>query len=409
MKKNTLFLIVIIAVILGCGGSHRDYMTLHHDALVADMHSDTALRMMQGFDFSRRDSIGHMDIPRLEEGGVDLQVFACFLDTKTPPAECRPLVDRILDSLTAQIDRNPDKIQICRTAGEAESIIADGKIAAFLGIENGVSINDSLENLQHYYDRGVRYMTLTHTASNDWCISSADTTPAFDGLTEFGEAVVRTMNRLGMIVDVSHASPAAVARVLAISSDPVIASHSCVHAICPHDRNLTDEQIKAIAANGGVIGINFYGGYLSPGNRWTEIWDSSWAIHEAAIDSIDELYAEDRDKRYEAIKPIFDGIRAKLDSLDISVATVADHIDHIVKLVGPDYVGLGSDFDGVFGLPEGLKDCSMVPNITKELMARGYSDADIEKILGGNFMRVFHRVCDRSLADDEPVTASASL
>lgn len=409
MKKYIFSFIGTIAVILGCGGSQRDYMTLHRDALVADLHSDTALRMMRGFDFSKRDSVGHMDIPRLEEGGVDLQVFACFLDTETPAAECRPLVDRILDSLTAQIDRNPDKIRICRTAGEAEQIIASGKIAAFLGIENGVAINDSLENLQHYYDRGVRYMTLTHTASNDWCISSADTMPAFDGLTDFGEEVVRTMNRLGMIVDVSHASPAAVARVLAVSSDPVIASHSCVHAICPHNRNLTDEQIKAIAANGGVIGINFYGGYLSPGNRWTEIWDSTWAEHKAEIDSINTLYAEDRAKRGEAIQPIFDGIRAKLDTLDISVATVVDHIDHVVKLVGPDYVGLGSDFDGVFGLPRGLKDCSMVPNITKELVARGYSDEDIKKILGGNFMRVFHRVCDKSSAGEQQASASATL
>ncbi len=409
MKNYTILLIVTIALIVGCSGSQRDYMTLHRHALVADLHSDTALRMMRGFDFSQRDSVGHMDLPRLEEGGVDLQVFACFLDTETPAAECRPLVDRILDSLTAQIERNPDKIQICRTAGEAEDIIASGKIAAFLGIENGVAINDSLENLQHYYDRGVRYMTLTHTASNDWCISSADTMPAFDGLTDFGEEVVRTMNRLGMIVDVSHASPATVAKVLAVSSDPVIASHSCVHAICPHDRNLTDEQIKAIAANGGVIGINFYGGYLSPGNRWTEIWDSAWAAHKAEIDSIDALYAEDRTKRHEAIQPIFDGIRAKLDTLDISVATVVDHIDHVVKLVGPDYVGLGSDFDGVFGLPRGLKDCSMVPNITKELVARGYSDEDIEKILGGNFMRVFHRVCDKSATGEQQASASTTL
>ncbi len=409
MKKYTFLLIVTIAVVLGCGESQRDYMALHRDALVADLHSDTALRMMQGFDFSRRDSVGHMDIPRLEEGGVDLQVFACFLSTETPPAECRPLVDLILDSLTAQIERNPDKIRICHTAGEAEDIIEQGKIAAFLGIENGVAINDSLENLQHFYDRGVRYMTLTHTASNDWCISSADTTPAFDGLTAFGEEVVRTMNKLGMIVDVSHASPAAVAKVLAVSSDPVIASHSCVHAICPHDRNLTDEQIKAIAANGGVIGINFYSGYLSPGNRWTEIWDSAWTAHQSEIDSIDALYAEDRTKRHEAIQPIFDGIRAKLDTLDVSVATLVDHIDHVVKLVGPDYVGLGSDFDGVFGLPRGLKDCSMVPNITKELVARNYTDEDITKILGGNFMRVFHRVCDKSATDEQQASATADL
>jgi membrane dipeptidase len=409
MKKPTLIFIATIAVILGCGGSQRDYMVLHRDALVADLHSDTALRMLEGFDFSKRDTVGHMDIPRLEEGGVDLQVFACFLSTNTPPAECHPLVDKILDSLTAQIERNSDKIEICRTAGEAEDIIAQSKIAAFLGIENGVAINDSLENLQHFYDRGVRYMTLTHTASSDWCISSADTAPAFDGLTAFGEEVVRTMNRLGMIVDVSHASPSAVAKVLQVTSDPVIASHSCVYAICPHDRNLTDEQIKAIAANGGVIGINFYDGYLSPGNRWNQVWDSGWAAHEAEIDSINTLYVDDRAKRREAIRPILDGIRAELDKFDISVSTVVDHIDYIVKLVGPDYVGLGSDFDGVPALPRGLKNCSMVPNITKELVARGYSGKDIKKILGGNFMRVFHRVCDKPSSDETRADASRTL
>jgi len=366
-------------------------MELHERALVADMHCDTVLRMKRGFDFSKRDTTGHMDIPRLIEGGIDLQVFACFLSTETPVEQCRPKTDEIIDSLEAQLTRNAEKIAICRTAAEALRIIQSGRIAAFIGIENGVAIANSLDNLQHFYDRGVRYMTLTHTASNDWCISSADTAPAFNGLTDFGREVVRKMNELGMIVDISHASISAVGQVLEVTEDPVIASHSCVHSICPHDRNLTDEEIKAIAENGGVISINFFSGYLS--SEWNRRSDSLFKAHRTVIDSIRALYPEDREKRHQAMRPIFEMMDRELAEIEVSVTTIVDHIDHIVNLVGPDHVGLGSDFDGVFSLPRGLSDCSMVPNITKELVRRGYSDEDIEKMLGGNFMRVFRQVC----------------
>ena len=203
------------------------------------------------------------------------------------------------------------------------------------------------------------------------------------------------MNELGMIIDISHASVSAVEEILKVTSDPIIASHSCVHAICPHDRNLTDEQIKAIAVNGGVIGINFFSGYLSPGNRWMEIADSIYDEHREEVDSIRELYPDDFRQRNEALRPILDARNRETAKLGIDVSTVADHIDYIVNQVGPDYIGLGSDFDGVSSLPQGLSDCSMVPNITKELVQRGYSNEDIRKILGGNFMRVFRQVCDR--------------
>lgn len=358
------------------------------------MHSDTPLRMRRGFDFSDRDTTGHMDLPRLQEGGIDLQVFACFVSTNTPPDECRARVDELLDTLETQISRNSERIAVCSTATGAEDIISGGKIAAFLGIENGVALNNNLDNLRHFYDRGVRYLTLTHTSSSEWCISSADTMPAFDGLTDFGRDVVRRMNKLGMIIDISHASAAAVEEVLEVTRDPVIASHSCIHSICPHDRNLTDQQIKAIAENGGLIGINFFVGYLSPGNRWMEIADSIGEAHRGEIDSIETLYQDNRQETYRALDAIYAGMSAETANLGINVATLVDHIDHIVNLVGVDYVGLGSDFDGVGDLPEGLADCSMVPNITRELVERGYTGEDIEKILGGNFMRVFREVCD---------------
>ncbi len=374
-----------------CARESMDPLTLHREALVADLHSDTVLRMVKGFDFGTRDTTGDMDIPRLQDGGVDLQVFACWLPTETPKDKCVARADEMIDSLETQVNRHSDKIAICRTANEARQIIDSGRIAAFIGIENGVAIADDLANLDHFYARGVRYMTLTHTGSSDWCISSADTAPAFNGLTDFGRDVVRRMNDLKMIIDVSHASPAAVDEVLKITKSPIIASHSCVYNLCKHDRNLTDEQIKAIARNGGVIGVNFFGGYLSP--RWSVVTDSITAAHKAEIDSIEALYKDDYHKRHQELSWLFDEMNKALAKEDINVGTVVDHIDYIVKLVGPDYVGLGSDFDGVFSLPNGLKDCSMMPNITRELVKRGYSRTDIEKILGGNFMRVFQAVC----------------
>ncbi len=374
-----------------CTEGSKDYLTLHRKALVADMHSDTVMRMVKGFDFGVRDTTGNMDIPRLQDGGVDLQVFAVWLPTDTPKERCLSKADEMIDSLETQVNRHSDKIAICRSATEARRIIDSGRIAAFVGVENGVAIADDLANLDHFYQRGVRYMTLTHTASSDWCISSADTAPAFEGLTDFGRDVVRKMNDLGMIIDVSHASPKTVEEVLKITKSPIIASHSCVYNICQHDRNLTDDQIKAIAQNGGVIGINFFGGYLS--NRWREVTDSIEQVHHAEIDSIDALYKDDYGKKHRAFAWLFEEFDKALAKEDINVSTVVDHIDYIVKLVGPDYVGLGSDFDGVFSLPNDLKDCSMMPNITRELVRRGYSGNDIEKILGGNFVRVFQKVC----------------
>ena len=394
MNKFKVFFCLFLGGILSCSQSIDDPLELHHDAIVADMHNDTVLRMVEdGFDFSGSDTSGHVDLNRLKEGGVDLQVFACWLDTDTPIEQCKENLDVMLDSLHAQIGRNPNKIELCKTAGEAKRIIGSDKIAAFLAIENGVAIANNLENLNHFYDRGIRYMTLTHSKSSDWCESSSDTALVpFHGLSDFGRDVVKRMNELGMIVDVSHASPAAVEEVLKISSDPVIASHSCVYAICNHDRNLTDGQIKAIAARGGVIGINFFEGYLS--QEYNDLVETFEKKHKSEIDSVEDLYYGTDDWSKERRK-LYVPLTEQIKKLEINSATVVDHIEHIVKLVGSDYVGLGSDFDGVHRLPEGLEDCSGLPNITKELVARGYSANDIRKILGGNFMRVFRQVCER--------------
>ncbi|MCP4584232.1 MAG: membrane dipeptidase [candidate division Zixibacteria bacterium] len=376
---------------MSCRGLNHDYMSTHKKAFVADMHCDTVLRMMKGFDIASDDTSSHMGIPRMQQGGIDLQVFACWLDTDTPVEQCRSTVDEMIDTLEAQISRNPESIALCHSADEAEKNEAGGKISAVLAIENGVAIANDLANLDHFYNRGIRYMTLTHTASNDWCISSADTNQAFHGLTDFGRDVIKKMNKLGMIVDVSHASVSAFEEVMKITTDPVIASHSCVYNLCPHDRNLTDEQIKVIAKNGGLIGINFYNGYLS--TRWMEVDDSIDTFYSDEIDEAYRLYPISRKKRKEFIPHVYKAWREAIAKVEVNVGTVVDHIDYIVKLVGPDYVGLGSDYDGVHRLPDGLDDCSMVPNITAELLLRGYSEGDIRKILGGNFRRVFKQVC----------------
>jgi membrane dipeptidase len=351
------------------------------------------MRMDEGVDIGQRGSNGHVDIPRMRDGGIDLQVFACYVSAGMLPVKAREKADRMIDAVDAQAETHHKDIAICRTAADAERTIGEGKIAVFIGIENGEAIASSLENLRHFYDRGVRYMTLTHTGSTDWCISSADNAPMFHGLTDFGRDVVRTMNALGMIIDVSHISVSAFEEVLKTTSDPVIASHSCVLALCDHNRNLTDDQIKALAANGGMIGINFFPVFLS--QNFKNLAYASIAKHQTEIDAIRKRHENDAEARELAFYEKYGSILHQLPMEGVDVGTVVDHIDYIVKLVGAEYVGLGSDFDGISVAPQGLNDCSMMPNITSELVRRSYSESDIKKILGGNFIRVFRQVCDR--------------
>lgn len=393
LNKSLLTSLVIFSIIFILCGREIDFMELHKSSLVADLHCDTALRMLQGIQISVRDTSGHVDIPRLREGGVDLQVFACFISTNHPKDDCADYVHRMLDTLEAQFERNKANIAICTKAKEAEEIINSGRIAGFLAIENGVAIENNLEELKNFYKRGVRYLTLTHILSNDWCISSGDENPESFGLTDFGREVVKKMNELGMIIDVSHASESAFWEVLKVTTDPIIASHSCVYALNPHDRNLKDEQLKALAKNGGMVGINFFSAYLSKefNGKLKNAWEKSKKEKEALLDK----YKDDQKKRREVYHQIWEEIKEELKGVKVDVSLVVDHIDYVVNLVGVDYVGLGSDFDGVTFLSSGLEDCSKLPEITKELVRRGYSEDDIKKILGGNFMRVFREVCDK--------------
>lgn len=393
MKKSLLTFLLTFSIIFIFCGKEKDFMKLHKSSLVADLHCDTALRMFQGVQIGLRDTTGHVDIPRLREGGIDLQVFACFISTNHPKDDCADYVHRMLDTLEAQFEGNKEDIAICKNSKEAEEIINSGKIAAFLGVENGVAIKNSLEELERFYQRGVRYLTLTHLESNDWCISSGDENPEFFGFTDFGRKVVRKMNQLGMIVDLSHASQSAFWEVLKVTSDPIIASHSCVYSLCPHDRNLTDDQLKALAKNGGMVGINFFPGFLS--EEFSEKLKKAWEKAKKEREDLLEKYEDDYSKKKEIYHQIWEDIKGELEGIEVDYTLVLDHIDYVVNLVGVDYVGLGSDFDGVTFLPKGLEDCSKLPEITKELVRRGYSESDIKKILGENFMRVFREVCDK--------------
>lgn len=371
---------------------------LHYSSIVADGHNDALLRVLRGFDLTKRNERGHIDIPRMKEGGLDLPFFACFPSPEfvsrgpDDPDSCTLIVRRMIDSLRAIAARVPEEIQVVTSGSEAEKVVRSGRIAAAIGVEGGHAIQNSLDTLEVLYRLGVRYMTLTWVTSTDWATSSRDESSGrelpFRGLTEFGKKVIRKMNELGMIVDVSHAGEQTFWDAIRTSTAPVIASHSSVYALCPVDRNLKDEQIQAIAEKGGVVLINFYAGYLDSTyeRRRRGLLDH----HQVELDSLRQL-AGGYNERFrilagQLLRPELQKIRPPLDVL-------IDHIDYVVKLVGPDYVGLGSDFDGISATPLGIEDVSDLPAITRALLNRGYSAEDIRKILGGNLLRVFKQVC----------------
>lgn len=389
-RFSLLSLALLLGTLLwGYGSGRVDYRALHRQAVVCDLHCDTVMRLLQGVELGVRGQTGHVDIPRLNDGGIDLQVFACWVDPRDVPAEsCAFQAHRMIDALYDQFRANSESITLARTASQAEEIMAAGQIAAVLAIEGGHAIENSLDTLRAFHDRGVRSMSLTWNNSLPWADAAADTAPKHGGLTDFGKKIVRTMNEIGMIIDVSHVADSTFWDVIETTTDPIIASHSCVHALCPHHRNLRDDQIRAIARNGGMIGINFYSAFLDStfGRKYRVLR----AQYRAEIDSLWEAHKDDRDRyiqqRDALLGEEFHAIRPPVDR-------VIDHIDYIVRLVGPEHVGLGSDFDGTTGLPRGLEDCSKVPVITRKLLERGYAEEDIRAILGGNFLRVFRKVC----------------
>jgi membrane dipeptidase len=362
-------------------------LDIHRRALVFDGHNDLPWKLRDEFggrldkcDISQPQPKLQTDIPRLRKGGVGAQFWSVYVPAETQQAgtALRDTLEQI-DLVYQIVARYPDTFELALTADDVERIHRQGKIASLIGVEGGHSIQESLGALRQLYKLGARYMTLTHSNTLSWADSATDE-PRHGGLTAFGEEVVREMNRLGMLVDISHVSPDTMRDALRVSRAPVIASHSSAYGVAPHSRNVPDDVLKRLAENGGVVMVNFYSGYVVP---------EAARIRADFLESRRELRAqfpnpaeyEAAVKRWDDAHPISPG----------TVRTVVDHIDHIVKVAGIDHVGIGSDFDGVSMVPRQLEDVSCYPNITQALLDRGYAEGDILKILGSNVLRALRK------------------
>jgi len=352
------------------------------EAIGIDSHIDTIQRVMLGEDLSKPDDTGHVDIPRLREGGMHAPFFAFWVPIFFRGAEAVRRTLDLRDAMQSVLDANRDQIEMATTAADIERIVKAQKIAAFLTIEGGHAIDDDLRVLRNYYRLGIRAMTLTHAGNTNWA-DSANDTPAHNGLTDFGKEVVREMNRLGMLVDLSHASDKTFYDALSVTNKPVILSHSSMRAISNVPRNVSDEMLCVLAKNGGVVGINFGMGFINPKDA-EKLRLATQTESKAPLltgKALDDYAAENARKLF--------GTRANVVA---TVEDVADHIDYAVKIAGIDHVGIGSDFDGIAGTANGLEDVSKMPALVAVLLKRGYAESDLKKILGGNFLRVVREV-----------------
>jgi len=359
---------------------------LHFHSIVVDTHDDTTQRLLDPhFDFAARHTDGNIDIPRMKEGGLDGIFFSIWIPgTITGPTAVEKALDQIA-AVRETVRRNPNDMMLAKTAADVRHAFAEHKIAALMGVEGGHMINDDLSVLRVFAALGVRYMTLTHWVNTDWADSSADK-PAHNGLTDFGKQVVLEMNRDGILVDISHTSDKTFWDALAVSKAPIIASHSSCRAICNAPRNMTDDMIKALAAKGGVIQINYHVGFLS--QKYVDATNAKPEVQKKMQEEIAQKCAKD-DENCQLITENEIVHRLMLDGTlpKVSWTEIVDHIDHAVKVGGIDHVGLGSDYDGS-DMPIGMEDVTHLPQITQALLDRGYSDADIKKILGENTLRV---------------------
>jgi membrane dipeptidase len=373
----------------------QNYKKIHRKAVVADTHNDiisTCIEKGYRFDENLKGKT-HSDLERMRKGGLDIQVFSIWCDgsQQNPFA----FANREIDTLQAWTNRNPSKMSVVTNIAQIQHAVKKHKLACMIGVEGGHMIEDDLNKLDSLYNRGARYMTLTWNNNTAWATSAEyesghqkksekiDSTSQQKGLNDFGKAVVKRMNELGMMVDVSHTGEQTFWDVIKISTKPVLVSHSNAYALCPVFRNLKDDQIKAVAKNGGVICLNFYPAFL----------DSTVGAKEIAYfkkhKEEKRMLMSSGKKDFEANEIIAKKYPQEFKELQSPFHLLFDHLAYIIKLAGVDHVGLGGDFDGISITPEVLTDVSKYPLITKELIKRGYSKKDIEKILGGNFIRIF--------------------
>lgn len=383
MKRILLFFLFISCYV---PAFTQSYKTLHFRSIVVDTHNDILMKAADRGIVFDKDLSGqtHSDLNRWKKGGLDVQLFSVYCDGSLKNAFA--FANREMDSLDAVAVRNPDKIVKTYRYAQLINAVKQHKIAAMFGVEGGHMIEDDLSKLDSLFARGARYLTLTHNVSPSWATSAADETTKpnlpHKGLTAFGIQVVNHMNQLGMLVDVSHAGDQTFWDVIKTTTKPIIASHSSVYSLVPSRRNLKDDQIKAIAKNGGVIQVNFHPGFIdsSFNNKEAAFIKEHAAEYDAILKSgMDDFYS---------LNQLYANHPDEANTLRPSLSLLIDHIDYIVKLVGIDYVGLGSDFDGINLTPLQLDDVTGYPLITKALLERGYRKKDIRKILGGNFLRV---------------------
>jgi membrane dipeptidase len=394
MKK--LIVLTLIGVLITNCKTHDERLfrraaKIHEKILTVDTHCDTPMDMVRsGFELGVRHNEGCVDFPRMKEGGLSAEFFAVF--TNQGPRNdsafdaVHELAVRTIKTIIDDVDKNSDVAGMAYSPEDAYRLKKAGKIAAFIGIENGYPIGKDLSRVREFYDSGARYITLCHSKNNDICDSSTDPNgPENDGLSAFGRDMVREMNRLGMMIDVSHISDKSFYDVLQLSKAPVIASHSSCRALCGSPRNLTDDMLIALKNNGGVIQICILSEYIKTPDPNPEL--------EAKMKELRSKYDDPEklsdDKRKE-MRAAFRELRSKYQKL-ATVRDVVDHIDHVVQVSGIDHVGIGTDFDGGGGVT-GCMTAADMKNITVELLRRGYSTTDIEKIWGGNIMRVFREV-----------------
>ncbi|HKZ67492.1 MAG TPA: dipeptidase [Chitinophagaceae bacterium] len=377
-------------LLTGIAVNSQSYKKIHQRAVVIDTHNDVlSSAVLDGKDISYRITEGHSDLDRFKEGGLDVQFFSVFTgpDARNKEGAYKD-ANQEIDSLESVVKRNPDRMLIATNYNGVKKGIRQEKLVSLIGVEGGHMIEDDIRKLEALYNRGMRYMTLTWNNSTNWASSAMDETlnPGklkIKGLNDFGKQVVKRMNELGIIVDLSHTGEQTFYDAIATTTKPVLLSHSSVWSICPVFRNVKDDQIKAVAKNGGVICVNFYSGFVSaaydkraeylngPGKKI--IQDSLLAI------TNDSAVMKTKWRQY---------YREELNKVRPTIAELVDHIDHIVKLVGDDHAGIGADYDGVSSLPIGMEDVTAYPKITEELVKRGYSKKSIKKILGGNVLRI---------------------
>ena len=408
-KNASLVFILVLGIASACKFAHKmnqhnqsspsteitnnDQISIHQRAIAIDMHADTAQRLLdENVDLQQELGDGHFDAVRAKAGGLDAQFFSIWVEPQlfgATGARAMKRADDQIAAVRALAEKHPETWALSVSAADIRRAVKDGKIAALMGLEGGYAIDERLENVQRYYDMGVRYMSPAWSVSTSWAGSSGDDVGRTRGLNEFGKNVVREMNRLGMMIDVSHVSDPTFWDIVNTSAAPVVATHSACRAIADVPRNLTDEMIRALANTGGVVNVIFYPEHLEPGwSQKKKQVDTEIAamVQEASAaepgDAVHKKMARDRVRTREYAQRL----------PPVTVSRIVDHIDHIVKLVGVDHVGIGSDFDGVQTTTTGLATVAELPNLTKELLHRGYSEPQINKILGGNMLRVMEAV-----------------